>query len=833
MLAARWVVALCVGCMTFLTAAQAGAEEDRKGVEFFEKKIRPLFVQHCYECHSSKSKSVKGGLLVDTREGIRQGGESGAAVVPGDTEESLLIEAIKYEGLEMPPKGKLPEAAIADIVKWVKMGAPDPRAGKAPTVKKEINIEAGKQFWAFQPPKATQPPQVKNKAWPQTDLDRFVLAALEAKGIKPVGDADRRTWIRRASLDLTGLPPTVDEVDAFLSDKTSRAYEMVVDRLLASPQFGERWGRHWLDVARYAESTGKERNIPYPYAWRYRDWVIDAVNADKPYDRFLQEQVAGDLLPAEADDERNALLVATGFLALGPKGVNERVALQYTMDEVDEQIDVVGRAVLGTTISCARCHDHKFDPIPSSDYYALAGIFKSTQVYAGVTRGSRNWDQKSLLKLAGPEQPAEARPEAEPAPALEGKAGKQEKKVRQELKIAQEELAEIRTKVAEANKKEKKALQDLKKRYKELTERVTEIEARLAGNDAAAGEGADVAMAVREAKSPEDCRICIRGEVDDLGPAVPRGFVQVLLTSEAPKIDAKHSGRLQLAEWLTSRQNPLTARVMVNRIWQHLFGMGIVDTADNFGELGGRPSHPELLDHLAVKFMEQGWSVKRAIRDIVLSRTYQLSSQHNEQSYNVDPDNRLVWRATRRRLDAEVIRDSVLASSGQLDRDRPEGSLVLKLGNGEIGRNVKTNSLHQASNVRSIYLPLPRGVVPEMLSVFDVADPSLVVSQREVTTVATQALYMMNSSFMMEHSLRMAERVLADSSDDAVRADLAYQHALARPATDTERQRVLAFVSQYQDSLEAEGAKADEARRSAWSSVCQAIFASAEFRYVY
>src|SRR4051794_31195089 len=333
-------------------------------VAFFEKKVRPVLVQQCYECHSAQAKKVRGGLLLDTREGTRRGGEQGPAVVPGDLEASLLVQAVRYtdENLQMPPKHRLPTEVVADLEQWVRSGAADPRDGKA-VARSDVDIEKGRQFWAFQPPRAATPPAVQDAAWPRSDVDRFLMAAMEAREVRPVGDADRAAMLRRLSFDLTGLPPTPAEVEAFLADDSPGAVEKVVDRLLKSSAFGERWGRHWLDVARYAESTGPSRNIPYPHAWRYRDYVIDSVNADVPFDRLVREQVAGDLLPAGTDAERNRLLTATGFLALGPKDVNQRFKVRFLMDNVDEQIDAVSRSTLGMTVACARCHDHKFDPI--------------------------------------------------------------------------------------------------------------------------------------------------------------------------------------------------------------------------------------------------------------------------------------------------------------------------------------------------------------------------------------------------------------------------------------------------------------------------------------
>lgn len=370
-------------------------------VAFFEKKIRPALVTHCYKCHSAEGDKFKGGLLLDTREGIRKGGETGPAVVPGDLKASLLIQAIRYQddNLKMPPKQKLPDDVIADLETWVRMEAPDPREGAAKRVKTEIDIEKGRQFWAFQPPKKFAPPSVKDTSWPRSAADRFLLAEMEAKGLKPVEEADRLTLLRRVYFDLIGLPPTPEEIDAFLKDETEQAFEKVVDKLLASKQFGERWGRHWLDVVRFAESSGKTANFAYPNAWRYRDYVIASFNADKPYDQFVREQLAGDLLPTRDDKQRAERFIATGFLAIGPKSHNERNPQQFNLDLVDEQIDATFVAFQGLTVACARCHDHKFDPIPTKDYYALAGIFRSTLTCYGTVRTVQSNFPSPLIDL--------------------------------------------------------------------------------------------------------------------------------------------------------------------------------------------------------------------------------------------------------------------------------------------------------------------------------------------------------------------------------------------------------------------------------------------------
>jgi cytochrome c553 len=814
------------------TDSKSDKPDSAKGIEFFEQKIRPVLVANCYQCHSASAKELKGELRLDTREGIRKGGEQGKAVVPGKVAASLIISALKHEdGLEMPPKQKLSDDIVADFTKWIEMGAPDPRRPNSSTVGSKINIIEARQWWSFQPPKASTVPAVKNAAWPKSDIDRYLLTALESQGLSPVADADRRTLIRRAYLDLVGLPPTPEEVEAFVVDTDAKAFEKVIDRLLAMPQFGERWGRHWLDVARYGESTSKERNIPYPYAWRYRDYVYDSVAADKPYDQFIREQIAGDLLPAKTDAQRNEQLVATGFLTLGPRSLNNRNNEQYLMDQADEQLDVASRGVMALSVACARCHDHKFDPIPTTDYYAMAGIFRSTETLAGVKRGNNRTgyagdygqlidnstkDEKDSSSAADRRKLANLKRELEDAQTALVQA---RQSARQKLVAAEARApgkAKNKAKKAKANQKLAAAVRGEQARVDELTAQIAALEGTADG----AGEPV---MAVRDTKNPANVQVNIRGEVNDLGPEVPRGYVRVLTYPQSPDIVPSQSGRLQLAMWMTSKHNPLTARVMANRVWFHLFGRGIVETVDNFGALGERPSNPELLDYLAIRFVANDWSVKKLIREIMLTRAYQLSSDHNEASYAADPDNKLVWRMNRRRLEAEPIRDSLLAVSGQLDLARPAGSLTQTIQGGEIGRQARTAGLLAPVKFRSAYLPMVRGLVPEFLNLFDVADSELVVGQRDVTTVAPQALYMMNSPFVAEQAKATAERLLAksDLADSAARADYAFRLVLCRPATGDERAATLAYVQGCGDSPEA------------WTNVCQTLFASAEFRYSY
>jgi hypothetical protein len=800
-----------------------------KGVEFFESKIRPVLTQRCYSCHSNQAKEVKGGLLLDTRDALRKGGESGAAVVPGDVGESLLIQAIKHETYEMPPGDKLADNIIADFEEWVRMGAPDPRTNKTGSPKK-VSLADARSFWSFKKPVRSTAPAVKNAAWPRSEIDSFVLAKLEASGLQPVADADRVTLIRRLYFDLTGLPPTPSEIDAFVSDRSSEAVSLVVDRLLESPQFGERWGRHWLDVARYGESTGKERNVAFPYAWRYRDYVIDAFNKDKPYDRFVREQISGDLLHTTSVAERNESLVATGFLAIGTKSLNERNREQYLMDVADEQIDVATRAVLGMTVACARCHDHKFDPIAQTDYYAVAGIFRSTEVLAGVRPGNNKtgYDGDFASMASG-----EAKPKRTPEQNAEIE------KIADELKEARAFQARLKSVKEQAGGKGAKAkgkgpsIEKLKKAGQRIEQRISQLESQLEqAKETPAGGGIPV-MAVQDSKNPANCKVNIRGEVKDLGPEVQRGIPVVLAFDRSSKFNTDNSGRTQLASWLVSRDNPLTARVMSNRIWAHLFGRGIVESVDNFGTLGDEPTHPELLDYLAVRFMENGWSVKTLIKEIVLSRTYQLSADHNEANYAIDPDNKMVWRMNRRRLEAEPIRDAILAISGKLDLKRPEGSLIqnaaVEIGRGKRPEPNLANFLH-----RSVYLPYVRSRMPEFLTLFDAADPSLIVGQRDVTTVAPQALFMMNSPLVMEHATLAAKRILDQpSKSDDDRIDYAYRLIVGHYPTVEQRRRSLEYLANVQKLASESESSAESAKEAALASLCQTLIASAEFRYVY
>ena len=772
---------------------------------FFEAKIRPVLVSQCGKCHSRAAEKLRGGLRLDSREGLRRGGDSGPAIVPGKPEQSRLIRAIHYsdEELQMPPKGKLSEAVLADFETWVKMGAPDPRSetsGDAAST--PIAPGKGRDFWSFRPPKKAMPPRVKRADWPRGDIDRYLLAKLEERGLSPVADADRSRLLRRATFDLTGLPPTPEDTDAFLQDRSSDAFAKVVDRLLASPRFGERWGRHWLDLARYAESSGKT-NFTYPQAWRYRDWAIASFNADMPYDRFVRAQIAGDLLPAKDDRQRAEQVIATGFLAIGSKAHDAENRGQFILDLIDEQIEATTRAFLGLTVACARCHDHKMDPIAQKDYYALAGIFRSTKTCSGtLARVFPNFNASPLIELPS----GAGLPSAVPALTPERR-----KELEQRVAALVRERDAIPS--GEANRD----------RLRRTNSILAMLRYRLAMDRPGQSPRA-FAMGVQERDEIVDSPLYARGDLDQPRAVVPRGLVPVLCLDTTPSIHVG-SGRRELADWLASPSNPLTARVLVNRVWLHLFGRGLVSSPDNFGAAGMPPSHPELLDTLAVDFMADGWSIKRLIRRVILSRAYGLDSTHDPRNFEADPDNALLWRMSKRRLEAEAVRDALLFVGGRLTVEPPVGSSVARTGEG-LALFLRTSGLDASDAHRSVYLPVIRDQILEALALFDFADPSLVTGERATTIGPAQALYFMNGPFVIRQADAFAERVCENEKDQNRRIERAYRLAFARAPTAEERKRALAYLKNTQATDTAEAA------RNRWPLFCQALFASAEFRYL-
>jgi hypothetical protein len=856
-----------------MTGASPESTLSQADIDFFESKIRPVLVQHCFGCHSSQATRVRGDLLLDTRAGTLNGGNLGPAVVPGDLDESLLIRAIRYqdEDLEMPPKAKLPDDVIRDFETWITRGAPDPRGMSNGTIDSAgpaltgyaVDVEKGREFWSFKPPLRPETPTVAATSWPLGELDRFTLASMEAKGVEPTEDADRRTWIRRVTFDLVGLPPTPQEVEAFVADRSPTAFERVVDRLLNSDRFGERWGRHWLDVARYAESSGKESNVLYPHAWRYRDYVIDSFNRDKPYDRFLREQLAGDLLPYENATERAENLVATAYLALGPKSHSAQNPRQFTADVIDEQIDAVSQGMLGVTVACARCHDHKFDPIPQRDYYALAGIFLSTTTAFGTERSPGNRHVAPLIELPkeaditlGPSMPPARRSLiVTAAERLEREA----EQAAEAARVAKAEGDNVQTFRIRQQRDQSKVLGTILERFDEGG-RPTELNR--------------VTMGAVESTRPADAPLLTRGEIDQAGERVPRGFVQVLSDPGGAPSFSSASGRFELAEWIASSKHPLTARVWANRVWLHLFGRGIVPTPDNFGRSGVAPTDQRLLDWLAIRLVELRWSTKSLVREIVLSHTYRLAAEDAKAALRGDPENVTFWRFPSRRLDAEAIRDAMLAAAGTLDTKRPQGSIVNFAEGALRGPGVQQFlQLDVPSTVRSVYLPILRDQVPEALEVFDFAEPAFVTGDRAETSVATQALYLMNAPEVLVASDAFAERVLAEPGDDRDHVELAFRLALGRAPTNLEGAAAREFLRDFPKSAakatesdgrgrakqqnerrgqqqgQAQGRRArlrgrlaggdaeaasqvPEEKLAAWSAFCQTLFQCAEFRTI-
>ncbi len=683
------------------------AEQDAESIEFFERKIRPVLVSRCYECHSADADVIQGGLRVDDAQAMLRGGDSGAAVSPGRPATSLLLTALRYDGMEMPPDEPLPKHVIRDFETWIRSGAAMPDLAAESDSRHEPVTEPGfdwdqaKQFWAFRPPTLHQPHEIEGhdtdrSSWAATKTDRFVLARLSQHGLSPNPAASKSTWLRRVSFDLAGLPPTIDDVDAFLADDSPDAKLRVVDRLLASPRHAERWARVWLDVARFAEDqahiVGNNDSLTYPNAYLYRDWVIGAFAADMPYDEFVRDQLAADLRhPADPDQH-----VALGFIGLGPK-YYRRGDPEVMADEWEDRIDTVSRGLLGLTVACARCHDHKFDPVPTADYYAIAGVFASTEMF------NRPLDDS------------------------------------------------VETKAGQAKKPQ------------------------------------DAMHIVREGK-PRDLKVMIRGDAKRLGESVPRGFLTVLESTddEARQDDGfqNGSGRAALADAIADPTNPLTARVIVNRVWRQLMGTPLVATPSNFGALGAPPSHPLLLDDLAVRFMNAGWSLKWLQREIVLSSAYGQSSEIDPAKSELDPDNRWRWRMPRRRLSLEGYRDAILAASGRLDATVGGPSI---------------DPQDTSTGRRTVYSQVSRLDLNPMLARFDFPDPNAHSPGRHETTTPLQKLFLLNSPFLIHHAARLADRIRSGDPTDRGRIEFAYRLLYGRPPGDEELGLAETFVADGSD----------------------------------
>ena len=971
------------GLGVFAAPAQVqkvAASRDASAV--FESKIRPLLDANCVGCHGPKQHS--GGVRLDR-------------AISTDVAQRL-IDAIAYTGdVKMPPSGKLPADQLLALTAWSKAGAPWPVTAKS-------SVKAKGKFWSFVAPKTPTLPQVKARWWAQNPIDRLILAKLEEKGLKPAPPADRRTLIRRATFDLTGLPPTAQEIDAFLADTRSNAFEQVVDRLLASPAYGERWGRHWLDVARYADSNGLDENLVYSNAWRYRDYVIGALNADKPIDRFFEEQLAGDLLPGAGDNE----VVATGYLSLGGKMLAEDDPVKQELDIIDEQIDTTTKTFLGLTVGCARCHDHKFDPIPAKDYYALAGIFKSTRtmlnfknmaewnerplgdkanqeklaaieaqlkVLRDTVNKKRDVASETLLKQLRPQkdayekaarrliaaqakkaelQPVIATPfGVAPSDAIVHEAedftsgnvtkdltgygagigvlvnhGEYPNRAEYDISVPTEGTYQLDLRYASGDsrpiriyvngilmlpnaasevtggfypKNQKwfaegilllhaginhikferdlyfphidkfllisrpgqepaESLDSIVKDGQLLPEVVAIVADKIKSGidisielpDNADGlfpapvtqeiKGLDTeisklekskpdvpkAMAVGEGK-PTTLKVHLRGNYLTLGEDCPRGFPTVITDPKQPPIPANHSGRLELAQWLTNEKNPLTARVFVNRVWRWKFGRGIVPSVDNFGTLGDLPTHPELLDWLATTFVKQdNWSLKKFQKRLMLTNTYLMSSRYDKQYASIDPDNHFLWRFPRQRLEAEAIRDSILFVAGTLDRTMGGTTMKLKP-RSYVTSTESSDSVRYDAPRRAVYLPVIRSATYDVYTAFDFGDPTVMNGDRSSTTVAPQALFMLNSSIMLGATKAKAESLLKQSEwSDKQRVEHLYVDCYGRPPTVAEVSRALTYLTRFQTIY----AKAKDPRLSAWQSLCKAIIAANEFIYV-
>ena len=809
--------------ITHVSVFAQEAEPVVADIEFFESKIRPVLVEHCYSCHAADSKIIRGGLLVDSRDGLLEGGDSGPAVVPSNGEESLLLAALKHESFEMPPDRKLPDAVIADFEQWISRGAPDPRDVGNAEPPRGVDYEAAKSHWAFQPIADPVPPTVTDEAWVQSPIDRFVLARLEAAGMKPQPRADKATLIRRATFDLIGLPPTVQQVDEFLADDSPDAFAKVVDSLLQSPHYGERWGRHWLDLVRYADTNGADENHQLPNAWHYRDWVVRMINRDLPLDEFITEQIAGDLLPKTGDEQIDGdRLTATGMLVIGPKMLAEQDKDKMVIDIVDEQIDTVTRTMLGLTIGCARCHDHKFDPIRAKDYYALAGIFYSTKTMADRAFVSK-WMERPLPSAAIESQRAEHQKKIDAAKAelagAEAALNAQTEKLAQwqaKLDAPAGEAAPA-AETAEDEKPSQEKLDALKADVQTLKQKVDEQKKTLEAVEKAMPSFTMV-MAADEAKTT-DLPIHIRGNHLTLAEEkVGRGMPEILTSvASPPTIPDDQSGRLQLAHWLVSPDNPLTARVMANRVWMWHFGQALMRSPSNFGLRAEEPTHPELLDFLASRLIQDGWSLKRMHRLIMNSSAYQMDSgvdfPESAQYASQDPDNRLLWRRTRRRLEAEPVRDAILSVGGGLDA---------KIG----GKAPDVNA-----NRRAVYLPINRAALYEMFSTFDYVETANHIEQRPTTTVPHQALFLLNSPIVHKQATAVAKEVIADFQTPQQRIEAAFRMLYARQPTEAELGRSLDFVAAAEVELES---VQDLTQRNlkAWAALCRSMMAANEFVYI-
>ncbi|MDA7921075.1 DUF1553 domain-containing protein [Verrucomicrobiales bacterium] len=943
--------AIATALLSGVGATPCGAKEiPEADLRFFENRIRPILVEHCYECHSEEAGKRKGGLWLDRRAGWEDGGDSGPSAIVHDVEGSLLIKTVRYTDpdLEMPPEGKLSPQDISDLETWVAKGLPDPRDKMMDESGEGFDLEKRKQYWSYQP---------RKKAFGDRDsIDDFINFRLASEGFEPLPAASPEALLRRAKIDLTGLIPKPEEIESYTANPDHESYEHFVDAWLGTHAFGERWGRHWLDIVRYADSSGGGRALAFPNAWRLRDYVIDSFADDRPLDELIRAHVAGDLLPFEDPSERVENLIATGFLVMGPINYENQNKDELEFDIIDEQIDTLGRAFMGQTLGCARCHDHKFDPIPTSDYYAMAGIFKSTDfvTHANVSKwhtepvppssdakevldahaeGEKSFqtvisELKQELALLG--RGAGSRVASVPILSLPGivvdgsdailegewqeststpryvggyylhdlHEGTIPKSVRFEFELPHSGRFEIRiaysaapnrntavpvtiegggiAKTVTVNQRIRPehdrlfhtlgkweftkagrisvtvrntpngdghvmadAIQCLSEAGNELPSselsevektRVTQLEADLKVAEASlqkllkSAPRIPKAMSVVDLKAEEisDTEIRIRGVEANRGPVAPRGFLQAAVWNEMDResfeISDAQSGRLELARWITAPQNPLTARVMVNRIWLHLMGEGLVRTADNFGITGEKPTHPELLDFLAGRLIDSGWSTKALVKEIMMSDAYARCSRAGElMQAKADPENKLYWRAHLRPLDVEALRDAILTLSGELD---------LNGGGPSLPKKFKSEFGHQFVTLkRTVYVPAFRNSGYEMFSVFDFANPNFTVGKRADSTIPTQALFLTNSSFVHEQAEKAAARFVNGETldiEDTIRA--VFLHTLARTPTAEELELTVDFMERDPNW--------ETNPSAAWTALQRSLFGSIDFRYL-
>jgi hypothetical protein len=776
----------------------ADDEEQKAAIELFEKKIRPVLVERCYECHSHQKASDEGGLRLDTADATKRGGSSGPAIIPGDSERSLLIRAISYsdEKLKMPPDQPLAEEVVRDFRRWIEIGAVDPRKESLDSPMPTRPLDA-KQQWAFHVPQPQDVPEVQDDRWPNNDLDCFLLAKLDESGMQPLGSVDRYTWLRRVTFALTGLPPTMEEISDFINNLQQDAYETVVDRLLASPRYGEHWARHWFDVIHYSDTTGCNSDFPVPQMVRYRDWVVRAFNEDMPYDRFVRAQLAGDIVAASLPDptsqaERNAWTIATGFIA-NARRFGSRHGDYPQHLTIEDTIDTLGKSFLGMSLACARCHDHKFDPISQQDYYSLYGYFHNTQYpWPGIETQPIPKDFVPLIEKDRFEAANEAKQ------ARQRTLDKEVKRIDQLRRDTKDETrAELDRQFAEAK--------------------------QIADAHAKRPLGIDFAYAVTDKVTCEKVRVQYKGDPNKPGPEVPIGTPSALGGSVSDCVVG--SGRLHLADWIASNNNPLTARVLVNRVWKYHFGVGIVPTPNDFGKQGKAPSHPELLDDLASRWMDSGWSVKQLQRRIVLSKIYQTRSVGDPSLESIDPNNVLLRGFRRQRLDAESIRDSLLAMAGALDLKQGEPHPFPKQQDWKFTQHNPFKAVYE-TNLRSVYLMTQRIQRHPYLGIFDGADPSTSTPARNVSTTPLQALYLLNDEIVHRMAEKFAARVQSWSDDSRGRIQFLFHSALGRPARDDDVILLEEFLASYGD-----GGSSPQGE-NAWSAVARSLIRSNEFVYV-